>query len=270
VSTTLHPPEAAPRWKPWSAPLALLAGFAAALVGAIVVGIVGSIAGASVNHPPPSIQIIDTIVQDGALVAAAAMFAHNFGRFRPQDFGLRAVRIGPAVGRTITAGLAFLFFLFAWSAVLNIHDKEKLVQQLGANRSVVTAAAVALLVSVIAPFCEEFVFRGYFFGALANWRGPWPAAILTGIVFGAIHVGSTPVLFLVPLAFFGFALCWLRWKTGSLYPGIALHSLNNSLALGVGLSWGWQIPVVMVGSLALLGLVAVALSRTIAQPVASQ
>jgi C4-dicarboxylate-specific signal transduction histidine kinase len=38
----------------------------------------------------------------------------------------------------------------------------------------------------------------------------------------------------------------------------------------VGLSWGWQIPVVMVGSLALLGLVAVALSRTIAQPVASQ
>lgn len=270
MSTTLDPPEAAPRWRPWSAPLALLAGFAAALVGAIVVGIVGSIAGASVNHPPPSIQIIDTVVQDGALVAAAALFAHSFGRLRPQDFGLRPVRIGPAAGRTIIAGLAFLVFLWAWSAVLNIHDKEKLVQQLGANRSVVAAAAVALLVSVIAPFCEEFVFRGYFFGALANWRGPWLAAILTGIVFGAIHAGSSPALFLVPLAFFGFVLCWLRWKTGSLYPGIALHSLNNSLALGAGLNWGWQIPVVIAGSLALLWLIAVALSRTIAQAATSQ
>jgi uncharacterized protein len=249
--------------------LALLAGFAAALVGAIVVGIVGSIVGASVNHPPPSIQIIDTIVQDGALVAAAALFAHSYGRSRPQDFGLRTTRIGPAVGWAITTGLAFGVFLFLWSAALNLHDKEKIVQQLGANRSIVAAAAVALLVSVIAPFCEEFVFRGYFFGALANWRGPWLAAILTGIVFGAIHAGSAPGLFLVPLAFLGFVLCLLRWKTGSLYPGIALHSLNNSVALGAGLSWGWQIPVVIVGSLALLWLVAVTLSRTIAQPATS-
>ena len=35
----------------------------------------------------------------------------------------------------------------------------------------------------------------------------------------------------------GFVLCLLRWRTGSLYPCMALHSFNNSVALGVELHW---------------------------------
>ena len=44
--------------------------------------------------------------------------------------------------------------------------------------------------------------------------------------------------YLVPLGFLGFVLCVVRWKTRSLYPCMALHSINNSLALGVNqLNW---------------------------------
>ena len=69
-----------------------------------------------------------------------------------------------------------------------------------------------------------------------------------GALFGLIHVGSAPVGYLVPLAFFGFGLCLLYERTGSLYPSIALHALNNSIALGANLDWSWQIPAMMVGS----------------------
>ena len=117
---------------------------------------------------------------------------------------------------------------------------------MGASESTVALLAVAVLVCVIAPIAEEVFFRGYFFNALRSWRGLWPAAILTGLVFGAIHIGSAPVPFLVPLAVFGFVLCLLYWRTGSLYPCIALHALNNSLAFGVSQHWDWQIPVLMV------------------------
>ena len=68
--------------------------------------------------------------------------------------------------------------------------------------------------TVIAPIVEEFFFRGFFFGALRNWHGVWPAALITGVVFGCIHVGSAPIGFLVPLAFLGFILCLVYAEDG--------------------------------------------------------
>ena len=115
---------------------------------------------------------------------------------------------------------------------------------------------------VVAPIAEEFFFRGYFFGALRNWRGVWPAAVLTGLVFGGIHVGSAPVGFLVPLAFFGFLLCLIYDRTRSLYPCMALHCVNNSIAFGVGEHWGWEIPLVLAGSLAVITGVMVSVRRS--------
>ena len=32
-------------------------------------------------------------------------------------------------------------------------------------------------------------------------------------------------------------MCWLYRQTGSLLPGIAVHALNNSIALGASLKW---------------------------------
>jgi hypothetical protein len=59
----------------------------------------------------------------------------------------------------------------------------------------------------------------------------------------------------------GFGLCLLYHRSDSLYPCIAAHSLNNSLAFGVLEDWGWQIPVLMGGALAAIALLAVALRR---------
>ena len=53
---------------------------------------------------------------------------------------------------------------------------------------------------MVAPICEELLFRGYIFTALRNWRGTLPAALIIGLLFGGVHVGSAPVLDLVPLA----------------------------------------------------------------------
>ena len=90
-----------------------------------------------------------------------------------------------------------------------------------------------MLVTVIAPIAEELFFRGYFFGALRNWRGSGRRRCSPALVFGGIHVGSAPAVFLVPLAILGFLLCIVRWRTGSLLPCIALHAINNALAFGV-------------------------------------
>ena len=72
-------------------------------------------------------------------------------------------------------------------------------------------------------------------------------------MFGAVHAGSAPALDLVPLAALGFGLCLLYRYTGSLYPCIVAHSLNNSIAFASLEGWGWQAPVLMVASLVGIG-----------------
>jgi uncharacterized protein len=251
-----------PAWRPWSSVLALVAGLGGALVGGLVVYLIAMIAGADVDDPPAAVDISATLLQDVAFIGAAVVFAGMVTRPRPWHFGLRETRLWPAVGYIVAGYLVFIASAAAWSAALNLHEKDDVVDQLGADSSTVALVAVSVLVCVVAPIAEEFFFRGYFFGALRNWRGVWPAAVITGLVFGGIHVGSAPVGFLVPLAFFGFLLCLIYDRTRSLYPCIALHCINNSIAFGVGEKWDWQIPIVLAASLAVITGVMTLVART--------
>jgi uncharacterized protein len=253
------PPPKDPSWKPWMAWAALVAAFGGALFAALIIGVIGSAAGSSFADPSPAVSISATIAQDLSFVGAALLFASISARPRPEQFGLRPTRFWPAVGWIAAAFAAFYVFTLVWVAILGVSpDDTKLPDELGVKDSTYALLAVAFLVAVVAPMAEEFFFRGFFFGALRNWKGPWPAAVITGLVFGAIHVGSAEAAFLLPLAFFGFCLCLLRERTGSLYPGIALHCMNNSLAFGVSQHWGWEIVVLFVCSLGLISLVGLA------------
>jgi membrane protease YdiL (CAAX protease family) len=241
-----------PAWRPWSSVLALIAGLGGALVGGLVVYLIAAIAGADLTDPPAAVDISATFLQDGAFIGSAIVFASMVARPRPWHFGLRETRIGPAVGYVVVGYVTFILLAAGWSVALDLHEQDDVVDQLGAGSSTIALIAVSVLVCVVAPIAEEFFFRGYFFGALRNWRGVWPAAVITGVVFGAIHAGSAPVGFLVPLAVFGFMLCIVYDRTRSLYPCMALHCINNSIAFGVGEKWDWQIPIVLAGALAVI------------------
>jgi membrane protease YdiL (CAAX protease family) len=278
ISPPLAPPPAGPplaspppagaaggaaAWPPWTAPAALLAGLAGTLLGGFFIGLIAVAAGADLHHPPAGVDLASTVVQDLALVGAAVLFAaRGTRRAQPVDFGLRPTRVGPAIGWMVATLVASLVFTAAWAALLNIHQKEHLLHDLGADRGTAAMLAAAALVTVLAPVCEELFFRGYFFTALRNWRGTRPAALVTGLTFGAVHAGSAPAVYLVPLAFLGVVLCLLYARTGSLYPCIALHVINNALAFGVTEHWGWQIPVLMVVALGTVALGGAALTRT--------
>jgi hypothetical protein len=84
-----------------------------------------------------------------------------------------------------------------------------------------------------------------------------------GLLFGLAHTGSAASQYLLPLGFLGFVLCLVRWRTGSLYPCMALHSVNNCLALGVNqLDWGAGLILLLIaGSLLVIAAVTGPLSR---------
>ena len=263
----VDPAPRGPQWKAWTAWVALITGFiGAGILGAIVFGVAAAVGGADFEDPPAAVNIMALVVQDLCLVGAAVFFARMGSGARPWDFGLRPVRLWSGVGWAVLSWVAFLAFTATWLTILGVDDSsDDLPQSLGVDESTFALVAVALLVCVGAPIVEELFFRGFFFGALRSWRGVWPAAIITGLVFGSIHIGSADPEFLLPLAFFGFALCMLYVKTGSLYPCIGAHALNNSLAFGASQSWDWQILPLLGGSLLVIAAV-LSLVRRIAGP----
>jgi hypothetical protein len=251
-------------WPAWSAPAALLGAFVAAALAGLVIDIPALVLGVKIttSHTPAGIQLTDTITQDLVFVLTVIWFARRGGKtLRSWQLGLRPTPAYRAAWLATLTIIAFLIFTAIWAAALDLNTKEKLLEQLGTNKTSVLLALSMLLTTVIAPICEEILFRGYIFAALCKWRGWLPAAVITGVLFGGVHAGSAPIADLVPLAVLGFLLCALYRRTGSLYPCIAAHSLNNSLAFGGLEHWGWQIPVLMLASLVTIGLIWLFLRR---------
>lgn len=246
-----------PPWPPWTAAAAIAAGFGLGIVVTIFVSVGAKASGSSLTHPTAAVSLIGDFLFDAAFVAAALYFAQLHGRVRASDFGFRAVRWSTAVAGVLGAGIGYYVVTAIYAALLNLHGNEKLPIPVNNSRGALIGTTV--FVCVVAPIAEEFFFRGFIFGGLRRMRiefagrqvGIWVAAIITGILFGLAHTGSASSRYLIPLGFLGFVLCLLRWRTGSLYPCMALHSINNSLAMGVGqLHWSaGEVVALIVGSL---------------------
>jgi uncharacterized protein len=248
------------------APVALIAGIVLASIAALVVDLPAFALGVKIegSHTPGGLTIADTFVQDVAFVVAAVYCAKVGGRsVRSWQFGLRRPGAGWrwSIAMIFVLLIAFIGLDAIWAEILH-PSKEKLLETLGTKESTSLLVLSAALTCVVAPIGEEMLFRGYMFSALRNWRGTMPAAIITGLLFGAVHVLSAPVLDLLPLAALGFGLCLLYRYSGSLYPSIAAHVLNNTIAFAALENWNFAQGLALgLSALAGVAMVAAACKR---------
>lgn len=129
-----------------------------------------------------------------------------------------------AIGWIVVAAVGYIVFVAAWATLVMEPEQEAIADRFG------PLPLQALMIVVLASFSEEICFRGMLFAGLRGRLGRIAAALAAASVFGVLHV-TTGVSAVPPLIAFGFALALLYEKTGSLWPPIILHALNNSLAL---------------------------------------
>jgi sodium transport system permease protein len=96
---------------------------------------------------------------------------------------------------------------------------------------------VILLALAVAPgICEEAFFRGFLFSGVRQSLRPPATILVTAIAFSLFHVvlagGAAPER-LLPSFMMGLILGWVRFRSGSLIPGIALHVLHNASLLTI-------------------------------------
>jgi CAAX protease family protein len=238
-----------PRWPAWYAAVAFLVGLVATF---IVVGTLAAVSGTTSDDESPAFTIIATLIQSAAFAGSALMFASFTRKPKPWHFGLRPVRFWQAVGWAALGMASFYVFAAVYGAILHPDADQNITESLGADDGTLGLIAAGLMVIAVAPAAEEFFFRGFFYKALRTRFPVISAAAIDGALFGSIHYdfsGADALLILPPLGVLGFIFCLVYERTGSLYPVIGLHALNNSVAYGVQTD-AWGVSAVL-GSLAI-------------------
>jgi membrane protease YdiL (CAAX protease family) len=165
----------------------------------------------------------------------------GFGFAPSQRGAYYAVALAVGVGVPVIGGM--LTHLLAGQ-----HPVTQNIAQMGHSASLLARVVLAFTAVTLGPLVEETLFRGVLFSSLLGFRRGGPAGspvgntrlsmalVLSSVAFGMVHL---PDLgwhwYAVPnLALLGLGCAWLRLKSGSLWPAVVAHGVNNLLAVA-----GW-------------------------------
>jgi membrane protease YdiL (CAAX protease family) len=198
---------------------------------------VDSLSGSGGQGVPVSVdQLLPAQLTVVAIVAGLSGFL-LYRRLSPgRIFGLGAVSF---VGVVVLA-LLFLFAAMPVVALTNflsqlmlrdLADEQELVslfRKVAREHDFVALGKAFVAAAILAPACEEFLFRGYFYGVGKRYLGALASALATSLLFAAIHLNlaALPGLFVLALC-----LTVAYERTGSLSVAIGMHALYNCTSL---------------------------------------
>lgn len=88
--------------------------------------------------------------------------------------------------------------------------------------------SMVLLGGLLIPFAEELYFRGVLYVWLSDRWGTWMGIIVSSLIFGIVH-GELSVG--VAAFFMGLVLAWVFERSESIWPGVMIHAINNSVKI---------------------------------------
>jgi len=224
--------KGAPGW--WGAARAL-AGLGVLLVlTALASGIVAGIDGGEIDSLAArlSVQAILALALVGVAYWIAQAQAAESGETPFECLGLRRP-VRPAIKLSVLAYVAYIACAIVVSSLLD-PEQEDITRELGFDEGTLGAIAAGILIVVAAPISEEVFFRGLLFSGFRRSGGFIIGAVASAGIWGLFHYtgpDSWPVI--LQLSIFGVILARLYDRTGSIWPPIAVHAVNNAIAFSV-------------------------------------
>ncbi|NND99549.1 MAG: CPBP family intramembrane metalloprotease [Pirellulaceae bacterium] len=87
---------------------------------------------------------------------------------------------------------------------------------------------LALMIGITPAICEEILFRGYVQTRLARSFGPTAGVLVASILFAGFHLDFVHSVAVFPLGLF---LGFVVWRSGSLFPAMIAHFVNNVISV---------------------------------------
>ncbi|HEX3391529.1 MAG TPA: type II CAAX endopeptidase family protein [Solirubrobacteraceae bacterium] len=175
-------------------------------------------------HVGARVLIVDVIL------LAALIPLRRSGGVTSRDLGVRRVPGARSVGYALLALIVVLIFDMCWKAIVPYGVKASAANPFVgvSHEDGFNIALTAFAAALSAPVVEEIFFRGLLYRSLRNRLPFLSAALIAGAMFGLVHAGAYPLVSLPAKAFFGIVVYLLYERTGSLLPGIAVHSFVDA------------------------------------------
>lgn len=119
-----------------------------------------------------------------------------------------------------------------WMQSLGGESIQESVKLLKESSDPVVLSLMTIAAVIVAPICEEIVFRGYLYPVAKRFAGPWVGAFFSALVFSVAHGNIVAAL---PLFLLALILVSLYEKTGSLWAPIAAHFCFNGTTVTIQL-----------------------------------
>jgi len=177
----------------------------------------------AVRHPLKALFVVE-----GMMIPIGLFLAWVFGVQPWAHYGVSGGILLGALLATLPL-LAMLALFSAWRPAW-FDEIESYVNPLIASMFRGRGVAPVLLAAALAGVGEELLFRGVLQAALAGPIGPWPAMVLAGGLFGAMHAVTRA--YFVLAAVMGLYLGALYLLTGNLLLPSAVHALYDAVAIG--------------------------------------
>jgi membrane protease YdiL (CAAX protease family) len=103
------------------------------------------------------------------------------------------------------------------------------------NYSLGYLLALLIFIAPATAVIEEVAFRGALYGWLRRNLGPMIGILISALIFGFFHLrfinpgGTIGLIATLQVVMGGVILAYLYEKSGSLWPSIYMHSLNNTI-----------------------------------------
>lgn len=167
-------------------------------------------------------------LQQSAVAGLVILVSGMRGGTRSEVLSLRPAGILSSLN---LAGLAFLAMVPIYFLITTTIPTYTLIDDLSPKAWLKPSWPwINLVTSIIgAPISEEMLSRGFLLSALTNSRlGFWPAAVGSDLAWTLMHVPwAWPTL--LSHFTFGLLLSLLISRTGSLWPCVIAHSINNTV-----------------------------------------
>lgn len=119
----------------------------------------------------------------------------------------------------------------------DIEQKQDLGFSFSWQNSRLELMAVFFTLVVLAPVVEELIFRGFMYDKIRARSGFVMTALLVSVLFGLAHFTGGGWVAVVVTFSLSLVMCLTREVSGSIYPAMIIHSINNGLAFWAILSF---------------------------------